>query len=265
MSTLFFDIDNTLLSHKTFTIPESALCGLRKAKQNGHRLFIASGRCYDATRLYMDPEIFDGAVTSSGSCGWLKEELLFEHHFKAEDVRTLVRACDDYGIGLSLHSPRHSFMTEWGIRTFVNRTHRTKKMLDDMGVRNYSPETETDYCKMDLFFDGKDGEPVIAMVPQGITICRTLTVTREVNGCELTPGAITKAAGAMELLGKIGADPSDTYAFGDSENDIEILQAMHTGVAMGNSSREALEAADYVCPDIEEDGIYRALEHFGLI
>ena len=56
-----------------------------------------------------------------------------------------------------------------------------------------------------------------------------------------------------------------TYAFGDSMNDLEIIQAAGVGIAMGNGAPELKEAADYVTSDIGEDGIYRACKHFHLI
>ncbi|NMB18614.1 MAG: HAD hydrolase family protein, partial [Erysipelothrix sp.] len=54
-------------------------------------------------------------------------------------------------------------------------------------------------------------------------------------------------------------------AFGDAENDMEMIQKAHIGVAMGNSISSLKEKADYTTSDIEDDGIYRALKHFNLI
>ena len=56
----------------------------------------------------------------------------------------------------------------------------------------------------------------------------------------------------------------DGWAFGDSENDIELLQAAGTGVAVGNAMEETKQAADYVTDDIWHDGIYKACEALGL-
>jgi hydroxymethylpyrimidine pyrophosphatase-like HAD family hydrolase len=63
----------------------------------------------------------------------------------------------------------------------------------------------------------------------------------------------------------VGIDPANTYAFGDSENDIDMLEAAAHGVAMGNGTDRAKAAANYVTTAFDEDGIYKGLKHFGLI
>ena len=62
-----------------------------------------------------------------------------------------------------------------------------------------------------------------------------------------------------------GVDIRNTYAFGDSMNDLEILQAAGIGIAMGNGVPKLKEEADYVTDDIGRDGVYKACKHFQLI
>ena len=58
---------------------------------------------------------------------------------------------------------------------------------------------------------------------------------------------------------------SSDLAFGDSMNDYEIIQAVGTGIAMGNADQRLKAVADYVTADIGDDGIYKACVHLGLI
>ena len=54
-------------------------------------------------------------------------------------------------------------------------------------------------------------------------------------------------------------------AFGDGENDLNILKAVQLGIAMGNGEEQVKQIADYVTSDINEDGIYNACKHYKLI
>ena len=69
----------------------------------------------------------------------------------------------------------------------------------------------------------------------------------------------------LEIIRRYGIRPEETIAFGDSENDLEMLRTAGIGVAMGNGTPEAKAAADYVTADCDEDGLQKALEHFNLI
>ena len=74
-----------------------------------------------------------------------------------------------------------------------------------------------------------------------------------------------KSAGIRRYLEEHGLDRSEIMAFGDGENDIDMLKFAGIGVAMGNSSDLVKAAADYVTDTIDNDGIEKALRHFGLI
>jgi hydroxymethylpyrimidine pyrophosphatase-like HAD family hydrolase len=76
---------------------------------------------------------------------------------------------------------------------------------------------------------------------------------------------ITKSHAVHELLSYLGADISDTIAFGDAKIDIPMLECCAIGVAMGSGGDEIKAMADYVTDDVDKDGLYKAFEHFNLI
>ena len=67
------------------------------------------------------------------------------------------------------------------------------------------------------------------------------------------------------LIEYLGIPHSNTYAFGDGPNDLEMLQYVQYGTAMGNSEQSVFQAAKYRTKGIWEDGIYLALKRYGLI
>lgn len=77
---------------------------------------------------------------------------------------------------------------------------------------------------------------------------------------EVLPSGINKGQGLMDTCRFLDVSPEDTIAFGDAENDIPMLQAAGTGVAMGNAAARVKMAADLVTEDNNADGIARLLE-----
>ena len=74
-----------------------------------------------------------------------------------------------------------------------------------------------------------------------------------------------KDKGIIEYCKLRNIDLKDTMAFGDGDNDIEMLKTVGIGVAMGNGIDTVKAAADYITDSIKEDGVYNALVHFGVI
>ena len=68
-----------------------------------------------------------------------------------------------------------------------------------------------------------------------------------------------------DMADYLGINPENCMAFGDSQNDLEMMKACGISVAMGNASDEVKAAADYVTSDVKDDGIWKALVRYGLI
>ena len=85
------------------------------------------------------------------------------------------------------------------------------------------------------------------------------------NCVDVLPQGGSKAAGIQKFIERAGFELKDVYAFGDGLNDIEMLQTVGTGVAMGNAEEELLKYADLVTARVDEDGIYKGLVTLGLI
>ncbi len=73
------------------------------------------------------------------------------------------------------------------------------------------------------------------------------------------------ALGAAATLERLGTDASEAIAFGDGENDLSMFAAVGTSVAMGNARDTVKAAATYVTTAVDDDGIYNAAKHFGLM
>jgi Cof subfamily protein (haloacid dehalogenase superfamily) len=73
---------------------------------------------------------------------------------------------------------------------------------------------------------------------------------------------VTKAAGLDFLSERVGFSRGRTVAFGDGENDIELIDWAGYGVAVANAHDRVKEVADFVCPSVDEEGVAQVLEAF---
>lgn len=103
-------------------------------------------------------------------------------------------------------------------------------------------------------------EPVLPFMREHYTVCDLQ------GGCfEFSLKGVDKGSGIAAALDFIGHGRAQTFAFGDSENDLSMAGAVETFVAMGNALPSVKAAADYVTLSAADDGVPAGLAHFGLI
>ena len=74
-----------------------------------------------------------------------------------------------------------------------------------------------------------------------------------------------KKEGIRAVIDCLGIPMDNTYAFGDDENDFEMLQAVGHGIAMTPHARRLEGVAEYITCSVGEDGIFHGLQHYGLL
>lgn len=252
---VFFDVDGTLLSHKTKQVPESTVAALQKLKQQGIRCIVATGRQIgEMDKLPMGGVTFDGYITMNG-------QLTMDADRKELYGMPLEGEVKHYALKLFREREIPVILVERD-RLYVNRNCPRVTAVQTSISSKVPPEGEY------------RGEPLYQA-------CVYITeeekqLLEPVSGkCVVTrwhPGGvdiIAKGGGkrtAVERYCRLqGWKPEEIMAFGDSENDLEMLRFAGIGVALGNAEPEVKEAADYVTADIDEDGLAKALRHYGLI
>ena len=76
------------------------------------------------------------------------------------------------------------------------------------------------------------------------------------KAADIIPLNCGKGNAVNAVLNYYGLSKDEAIAFGDGRNDIEMLEAVGTGVAMGNAIDEVKARADVICKSVEEDGVY---------
>ncbi|MCD7981675.1 MAG: HAD family hydrolase [Clostridiales bacterium] len=259
MSLIFFDIDGTLWDREN-VIPASTKEALRLLKKNGHQIFLCSGR----TRVFIRNEEllaqgFDGILCGCGTHIEYRGKDIFYKKLDTELLARSVRIFYDYDMPIVMEGKDTLYMDA----DFIGRDAYGRFLL----------RTMKDYIQP-VRDNEKNWEASKFCALIGGTKYREVTNALQdeyhflVHGdfvMEAVPKGCSKATAIAALCGRLGADRQDTWAFGDSANDLDMLDYVRMGIVMGNGSEEAKAHADYITDDIHADGIYNACRHFSLI
>lgn len=255
---IFFDVDGTLVTGD-HVLPESTTEALYRAHEKGHRLVVNTGRPYGHVEDQIKKMPFDGFVCSLGGyIRWQGKELYYRQPSPelCRRVHELAKAC------------RMSALYEWEYGAFdaidpANPyARKDRDWLKKIGVPVWNAESK------ELIFDKFVCWPLEHGEPE--RFCRELDrdydfIHREHNMMEVVGKGLTKAGGMQHLAQLLGFRREDTFAVGDGPNDLAMLRAAGTSILMGNAPERLWHEADYVTAHILDDGIYKAMDHYGLI
>ena len=92
---IFFDIDGTLVSFKNHQIPASTIESLKKLKEKGIKIFVATGRGKDGLDI-LDEIEFDGYITLNGQYCYVDNQIIYENTIKRDDLQKLLNYLEDH-------------------------------------------------------------------------------------------------------------------------------------------------------------------------
>lgn len=272
---LFLDIDGTLVGYDS-KMPESALAALNAAKKNGHKVIIASGR----SRSIIYPDLlaavdFDGIIASGGACVVCGGEVIFRSTIKGDTLRGIVNYLRREGIRFIVQSSNASY-GEPDFRTVMIPAMIKSGFSEELIKKSFSDVITVDDIlsvpdieKFSYYLsplspqkisDDNDGKFYVTDFSVGKAADESGMYFGEMN-----MAGVNKATAIERYMAHVGASISDSIAFGDSGNDLEMMKFAGFSVAMGNATQPIKDAADMITDDVDNDGIYNAFVKLGLI
>lgn len=269
MSYLFFDIDGTLVSHEIGLIP-SAKEAIEKTQGLGHKVFIATGRHLGSLSVVADLKV-DGILYCNGAGIQLDGKIIQTFPIPHDICSKTVFQAEERGGSYTLLSTKEMFLNIAQMDEFKKRALSENQWIKSMELFGAYPWTSyrnQDILKIDLGFSSEEiMMDFLGQMDDQLMLASTAGyhIDEGNKSGEITLKGINKGTAIQWLIQYLGASMEDTYGFGDSNNDLEMLKLCHVGVAMGNAFDSAKEIADWITKPIQEDGIAYALDHFGLI
>lgn len=257
---VFFDIDGTLWDEK-MRVPESTATAIHKLRENGTYAFICSGRSRAAiqAKTLLSDIGFDGILAACGTYFEYRGEVVYERTLSKEELLELTDCFKRQNQPLILEGKKHLYgdMDDFSDNPYILNL---KKSLGDGFVSFTEHAGRYDANKATSYFRGGDLEQVKKELSAHFDL-----IFHTTQVFEIVPKGCSKASGIRRVCEYLNVAHEDTYAFGDSVNDIEMLSYVQHGIAMGNGTDVAKDAADYITAPLWEDGIWEGLRHFSLI
>ena len=273
---LLIDIDGTLVDYEN-RLPASAVEAVRRARANGHRVYLCSGRSKAENKQEIWDIGIDGYIGGNGSYVESDGAVVMHQLITADQCRRIVDWLNARGLEFYLESNNGLFASptfkDVAVQVMAEYSRRKgREMSGDLDYRQAFPGMiwEGELYRSDLnkisyvlhrYQDHLDARAAFPEMQHGTWGGAGETALFGDMGVK----NITKAHAVETLLAYLGAQKADTIAFGDAKVDIPMFEACALGVAMGSGGEEIKAAADYVTTDVDKDGLYNAFVHLGLI
>lgn len=251
----FFDVDGTLFSHTLKKVPESTRISLKQLSEKGIQCVLATGRhMLELPLLPVDGIKFDAYITLNGQlCLNAQGNVIFGNPITGESKQSIIRLFREKAIPIMIVEKESMYLN------FV-----------DQFVIDAQESISTPVPKVGTY-TGNEIYQAIAYLRKG---CEE-AIAGQLPGCEITrwndygvdiiAASGGKRTGIEEYLRRSHIRREETMAFGDGENDLEMLKYVQVGVAMGNADDCVKEIADYVTSSVDDNGIREALTALEII
>lgn len=256
---IFYDVDGTLF-RREIRIPESTVKAIKECDRQGHKAILCTGRGACTLPAEVDDLPLHGRICQCGTYVSLNGDVLTNAGVSGPDCREILRILHEYNCPFFVENTDHYYVDpDFAPGSF-------KDILQVM-EKNYPGK----YCPVSQlpdFIQKMTGYPedksILPEMKEVLSPWFNVIIHDEYEYVEITLKGYTKGTGVRQILEGLGAAKDEAIAFGDSGNDIPMLEAVGLGIVMGDAPEE-LKARYRVTDSIYSDGIAKALIGLGLI
>ncbi|WP_303000174.1 HAD family hydrolase [Thomasclavelia spiroformis] len=272
---IFLDVDGTLVSGHA-TMNPKVVEAINRARQNGHYVFICTGRNKTGIKYELAKADFDGIIASAGSYIEIDNKVIHSVYFNKLLVDKISKVFDENNIYYNYECTDVTYMSKKMVELFIGGVNfesgniELEKMMKEefkkFSIQDLSLYNNQDIHKICFIAtDQNDVERAKKQLGDDVNmVIHDIFDATTING-ELISKVDNKATAIKQVIDYLGIDKKDTIAFGDSMNDYEMINFVECGIAMGNACKELKEVASRVCRSVDEDGIYYEFIELGLI
>ena len=253
---IFIDLDGTIIDHKTNEAPQSTIDAIKELKNNGHEVFIATGR---PPCLFFDIDKklnIDSYVAANGRLSVYKNEVVFSDPLDRKVVNEFTTIMNGMGFDVGYETIDDYFVE--------SKMTKNVDLFSDV-FHLYYPEIKKgkykgeDIFQMILYIEKKDFNRAVEAY-NGVNY----SISNR-YGVDVNDKSGLKDIGIKALIEHLGITVDDCIAVGDGFNDISMIEYVGYGIAMGNANDILKSKADYVTDTVSNNGLYKAFKYLKMI
>lgn len=272
---VFLDIDGTLI-YNHGKITNKVMEAIYKVRDNGHYVFLCTGRNRIGVSELMDLNCFDGAVCSAGGYIEMNNKKIYEAGMSDEEVRTVREVFERNDVIYNLEANFQCYQPDEMTKIFTNiigETHNSeidrlieeeKKQFGICSLEEYdkNPETIQTICYIANNEDDIKEPQEILSKDFHFLIYQKMN-DKIING-EIMKKGVNKGTGIIKVMEQLDLPIENSIGFGDSMNDLEMIETCGYSVVMANGDDKLKQLANSICESVENDGIYYELKRLAL-
>ena len=252
---LVFDVDGTLVNDNQ-ELGEKTIAAIKKVQEKGIAVTLATGKIYPSVEPLMRAlEIQVPLVLANGAIVQKPDkELIYGKFLETDFVDAITKHDRDYGCELALFVSDNIFVIEENYDT-EHITEEFKEKIEAIGEWTAVKNHFSEICKAIWInrLDRKKVERQTEMLKKKYDSQITLSYGSP-GSIEAMPAGVSKQTGLMHLVDYLHIPTESVMAFGDQQNDMGILEAAGTAVAVDNAIDSVKAISDFVVGSNNEEG-----------
>jgi Cof subfamily protein (haloacid dehalogenase superfamily) len=269
---IFLDVDGTYADFGI--VPEVHAVAVQAARANGHKVFLCTGRPVSMLPEHILDAGFDGLIASAGAYVEVAGEVLVDTRFPADLAAKTVAVLDAHDSVYVLEAQESLHVrpaAEQRLRAIIESHFEQSEDGPAKGssaiLGSLSPWLDGSplFAKVSVFDSQAPMANIVAEIGPRIDVVANSIADEGVNAGELFQRGISKADGVAAAIAHLGIEQKDAIAFGDGQNDLEMIAYAGLGVAIEGSSANVLAVADRTALPPNRGGIALAFAELGLI
>jgi Cof subfamily protein (haloacid dehalogenase superfamily) len=251
------DLDGTLLGPDKKVSEENA-AAVRRLNENGAKVVIASGRRHQNSIRFQRQFELDGPIIACQG-GLIRDGEsgnVIEAHFLPQTVaREITKEGANAGVREIYYHLDHLYVAErnneW-IELYESRVGEKTETIADLGLLDGRRALKIVWYGDPLILE--QARPRMAeRYREKVDLLST-----EKENLEFMPRGINKATALAKVAAELGVRAEEVLAFGDGENDVQMLSWAGAGVAMRHGNAAAIAAAKFVSPEASPETAFAA-------